>query len=244
MTSPVQQLWVTRPNPDGEQMAQLARDAGMMPWQMPVMDIFWQSPAHEALRQLMQAQIIIVTSRYAVTSLEKSCIDWPTQATYLAVGAATAKALHQRGVEAIVPTQSDSEGLLNEPVLAHTEGKGVVILKGEGGRTTLLTQLTKRGALVTEIPLYRRVCKPVDQGMLTTFLQQDQAVVSVASAESLTCAMNATPVGFRRRLMALPLAVMSQRIADFALAKGWQGEIQVATVTSSGGLIEAAKACR
>lgn len=244
MTSPVQQLWVTRPNPDGETMAQMARDAGMTPWLMPVMDIFWQSPAHEALRQLMQAQMIIVTSRYAVTSLEKSGIDWPKHATYLAVGAATGHALQQRGIEAIVPAQSDSEGLLNEPVLAHTEGKGVVILKGEGGRTTLLTQLTKRGALVTEIPLYRRVCKSVDQGMLTTFLQQDRAVVSVASAESLTCAINATPVGFRRRLMALPLAVMSQRIADFARAKGWQGEIQVATATSSQGLIEAAKACQ
>ena len=244
MTLPMQQLWITRPNPDGEQMAKLAREAGMVPWQMPVMDIFWQSPAHEALRQLMQAQIIIVTSRYAVTSLEKSCIDWPTQATYLAVGAATAKALHQRGIKAIVPTQSDSEGLLSEPILAHTESMRVVILKGEGGRTTLLTQLTKRGALVTEIPLYRRLCKPVEQGMLTTFLQQQQAVVSVASAESLTCAMNATPLESRRALMGLPLAVMSQRIADFARAKGWRGQIEVATATSSGGLIEAAKACQ
>lgn len=244
MTRSVQQLWVTRPNPDGEHMAQLAREAGMVPWQMPVMDIFWQSPAHEALRQLMQAHIVIVTSRYAVVSLEKSGIVWPAQATYLAVGAATGKALQQRGIAASVPMQNDSEGLLSEPVLAHTEGRVVVILKGEGGRTTLLTQLTKRGALVTEIPLYRRVCKPVDQGMLTAFLQQEQAVVSVASSESLTCAMNATPVGFRRRLMALPLAVMSQRIANFARAKGWQGEIQVATTTSSKGLIDAAKACR
>lgn len=244
MTLTAPQLWVTRPNPDGEAMAKLAREAGMVPWQMPVMDIFWQSPTHEALRQLIHATIMIVTSRYALTSLDRLGIALPSQATYLAVGAATAKALQQRGVEAIVPTQTDSEGLLNEPVLAHTDGKGVVILKGEGGRTSLLTQLTKRGALVTEIPLYRRVCKSVDQGMLTTFLQQEQAVVSVASAESLTCAMNATPAGFRRRLMALPLAVMSQRIADFAREKGWQGEIQVATATSSQGLIEAAKACR
>jgi uroporphyrinogen-III synthase len=244
MTQSSQQLWVTRPNPDGEAMAKLARDAGLVPWQMPVMDIFWQSPAQEALRQLVKAQIVIVTSRYAVTSLNKSDIDWPKQATYLAVGSATAKVLQQRGIEPIVPAQNDSEGLLNEPVLAHTEGKVVVILKGEGGRTTLLTKLTKRGALVTEIPLYRRVCKSVDQGMLTTFLQQDQAVVSVASAESLTCAMNATPVRLRRYLMRLPLAVMSQRIADFARVKGWQGKIQVATTTSSQGLIEAAQACR
>lgn len=244
MSALVQQLWVTRPNPDGEAMAKLVREAGMVPWQMPVMDIFWQSPAHEALRQLMQAHIVIVTSRYAVTSLEKSGIHWPKNVIYMAVGAATGKALQQIGIEPIVPTQSDSEGLLSEPVLAHTEGKVVVILKGEGGRTTLRTQLTKRGALVTEIPLYRRICKPVDQGMLTTFLQQEQAIVTVASAESLTCAMNATPAGFRRRLMTLSLAVMSERIADFARAKGWQGDIQVATMMSSQGLIEAAKACR
>jgi len=222
----------------------LARELGIVPWQMPIMDIFWQSPTAAALRQLMQAQVIIVTSRYALMSLEKSAIALPASATYLAVGVATAKALKQRGIEAIVPSQTDSEGLLSEPALAHTDGVNLVILKGEGGRTALLTNLSKRGALVTEVVLYRRVCKAVDQGMLTTFLQQAKGVVSVASAESLTCALTATPTQLRRQLMTLPLVVMSQRIADFARQKGWVGDIQVATETSSSGLIAAVQQCR
>lgn len=237
------QIWITRPNPDGEQMASLARESGMVPWQMPVMEIFWQVPSQQSLRQLMQAQSIIVTSRHAVTSLTKASIQLPSRASYLAVGRSTASALAAQDIQAIVPTQCDSDGLLREPELAQVDGKRIVILKGEGGRTLLQTELQKKGALITELALYRRVCKSVDQGMLTTFLQQDHAIVSVASAESLTCALKGTPLAFRKQLMSLPLVVMSERIARYAKDKGWKGPLQVATEASSAGLIEASKLC-
>jgi hypothetical protein len=47
-----------------------------------------------------------------------------------------------------------------------------------------------------------------------------------------------------KQLIDLPLVVMSERVAKFAQAKGWRGEIVVADESSSTGLISAAKQVR
>lgn len=244
MSDHQRQLWITRPNGDGEAMAVLAKEQGFIPWHMPVLDIFWLPPSHKSLSALMTADTIIVTSRHALTSLDKAKVTLPKQASYLAVGQASAQALQQRDVQAQVPETSDSEGLLAESLLSSVEGKSIVILKGEGGRSILANQLQHRGARVQEISLYRRVCKAVDHGMLETFLKQTNIVVSVASGETLSCALKSVPEGLRNQFMRLPLAVMSTRIARFAQGKGWCGDIQVAPEASSRGLVLAAKACQ
>ncbi len=237
------QLWITRPNGDGEQMAKLAREHAMVPWLMPVLDIFWLLPAHESLRALMQANVVIVTSRHALTSLDKAGVALPKEALFFAVGKATAQALLARGIEAIVPQVNDSEGLLAEAALTKVDGQQIVILKGEGGRTELASKLFHRGAVVVEVPLYRRICKSVEKGLLATFMQQRHAIVTAASAETLTCALKVVPAKSRAKLLRFPLVVMSERIARFAQEHGWQGEIKVATQASSLGLILAAKSC-
>lgn len=243
MSTQQAQLWITRPKGDGEHMAKLAQEYAMVPWHMPVLDIFWLLPSHESLRALMRAQVVIVTSRHALTSLDKAGVVLPKNAVFLAVGKATAQALLDRGIDAIVPQTTDSEGLLAEPALTKVDGQQVVLLKGEGGRTELASKLFHRGAVVVEIPLYRRVCKPVEKGMLTTFLQQKHAIVTAASAETLTCALKVVPEKLRSKLLHFPLVVMSERVATFARTHGWQGEIQIAGEASSLGLILAAKQC-
>jgi uroporphyrinogen-III synthase len=234
-------LWITRPAMDGERMAVQARGQGLTPWQMPAMDIFWLMPDKVGLRALTHANVVIVTSRHALTSLEKANITLPTAAIWFAIGQATAAALAERGIAASVPTQTDSEGLLHE-ILAQTQsGQQLAILKGEGGRTLLSERLHSRGLLVTELPLYRRVCMSFDEGMVDTFLKQEKRVLSVASAETLTCVLKGLTQTQAKQLIDLPLVVMSARVAEFAQAKGWRGEIVVASESSSAGLIDAAK---
>lgn len=234
-------IWITRPAMDGEKMAKLAREQGLVPWQMPVMDIFWLMPDKVGLRALTNASVMIVTSRHALTSLDKANVALPQNATWFAIGKATAEALTERGIQAHSPKQTDSEGLLHElePKLAN--GQQAVILKGEGGRTLLSERLQVRGLLVAEMVLYRRICKPVDGGMLATFLMQNNPVLSVASGETLTCLIKSASVEHARQLVSLPLIVMSERVAQFAQDKGWRGKVVVAQEASSAGLIEAVK---
>lgn len=237
-------LWITRPAMDGERMAVQVREQGLTPWQMPAMDIFWLMPDKVGLRAITHANVVIVTSRHALTSLEKANIVLPTTAIWFAIGQATAAALAARGIEATVPTQTDSEGLLQEMFEKITSGQQLVILKGEGGRTLLAERLQARGLSVTEVPLYRRICKSFDAGMVDTFLKQERRALSVASAETLTCVLKGLTQVQAKLLVDLPLVVMSERVAQFAQAKGWRGEIVVADESSSAGLINAAKQVR
>lgn len=233
-------LWVTRPGADGRQMAELARERGMVPWLMPVMDIFWHRPDAHGLRALMRAEVVVVTSRHALQALSKAGIDLPAAPSWIAVGTATADALAQAGVQAQVPEQMTSEGVLALPALAGVLGRHVCILKGEGGRELLARQLEHAGAQVTEVPLYRRVCAHPPEGMLRTFFKQKYKALVAASGESLACARAAAAqVQQEAALMQLPLAVMSERMARLAAQQGWQGEVTVARETSSAGLLAA-----
>jgi uroporphyrinogen-III synthase len=241
MSSEERNLWITRPSMDGERMATLAREHGLVPWIMPVLDIFWMRPTREGLRAFNNAEIVLVTSRHALTSLDKAHIALPQSVQWFAIGQATADALSERGISAIVPEQTDSEGLLILLSEHLADGQQLVILKGEGGRTLLTTKLRDRGMLVMEIPLYRRICKSVESGMIDTFLRQEQRVLSVASGETLTCLLKAATLTQARALIHLPLVVMSERVATFAREKGWRGTLFVAPEMSSLGLIEAAK---
>lgn len=225
-------------------MAKLAREHGLVPWQMPVMDIFWLLPDKASLRALNNAKVIIVTSRHTLTSLDKASIDLPLNVTWIAIGRATAIALSERGIIAEVPEQTDSEGLLEHIIDHMSDAQSLAILKGEGGRTLLAEKLQARGVQINELSLYRRICKPGDEGMIDTFLKQNNAVISVASGETLTCALKSATIAQRQRLILRPLVVISERVAQFARDKGWRGEIIAATEASSAGLIEAAKQVR
>jgi len=234
-------LWITRPAMDGERMAELARESGVTPWQMPAMDIFWLMPDKAGLRALTHADVVVVTSRHALTSLIRSSIALPSAAVWFAIGQATAHALAEQGIVATVPTQTDSEGLLHEMLEKTEHGQQLVILKGEGGRTLLAEKLQARGLFVTELPLYRRICKSVDEGMVDTFLKQERRVLSVASAETLTCVLKGLTHHQAQQVIELPLVVISERVSQFAKEKGWRGEVVVAGASSSAGLIDAAK---
>jgi uroporphyrinogen-III synthase len=225
-------------------MAKQAREQGLVPWQMPVMDIFWLLPDKAGLHALNNAKVIIVTSRHALTSLRKASIDLPVESIWIAIGQATANALNERGIKSQVPEQTDSEGLLEHIISQTDNAQSLVILKGEGGRTLLAEKLQARGVQVSELALYRRICKPCEEGMIDTFLKQNNAVISVASGETLTCALKSATVAQRQHLILRPLVVISERVAQFARDKGWRGEIIVATEASSAGLIEAAKQVR
>lgn len=82
--------------------------------------------------------------------------QWPYRLPAYAVGARTAAVLGDAGLEVRLPARADSEGLLALPDLQQVEGRRFLVFKGEGGRELLADTLRARGALLDELPLYRR----------------------------------------------------------------------------------------
>ena len=106
----------------------------------------------------------------------------------LAVGRATANALRSRAaVHVHTPSERfDSEGLLAcaELDARRVAGRRVAVVKGEGGRNLLGTELIRRGAEVIEANVYRRR-SPERLAEMLGDVRESIDIVTVASAEAL-----------------------------------------------------------
>ena len=139
----------------------------------------------------------------------------------LAVGPASARALHAQGVAGVhVPRDRfDSEGLLACPQLDRRRigGRLVAIVKGEGGRDLLACELGRRGAETIEAAVYRR-CVPERLAETLDGVRDSVDVVTVTSAEALEHLLGAAPWA-ASWLSRRPLVVASERVAAIARAR-------------------------
>jgi len=101
----------------------------------------------------------------------------------------------------------NSEGVLALPELADVEGKQIVLFKGEGGRDKLELELSKRGAKVIPLELYRRTI-PIDPAPID-WEQID--IIITTSNMALENLWEMTPESERQSLLNKPLIVISDR---------------------------------
>ncbi|EAR11005.1 uroporphyrinogen-III synthase [Reinekea blandensis] len=81
----------------------------------------------------------------------------PSGVHWLCNGPRTAEVLSEAGLTPVFPQQGHTaEQVLALPEAQCAQGDKWLIVKGEGGRVTLAQTLTERGAIATELPVYRR----------------------------------------------------------------------------------------
>ena len=109
----------------------------------------------------------------------------PQGISVYAIGQATAKLLEGFGLSVICAgAEMTSESLLALQSLAQVEGQRILIIKGEGGRTSLRDTLGARGAEVDELPCYQRKCPQLPPGDLAAKIAQwNIDVVLLSSGE-------------------------------------------------------------
>lgn len=150
---------LTRPVPSLTASQQAFAQAGLSATVLGLVDI---APVAAAINDCVAhltstpAPIVIVTSQFAVAAISPLLAHLPADATVLAVGQTTASHLQQLGITCQAPALATSEGLLALPQLTGAKNKQVVIIKGEGGRTTLASSLQQQGAQVQTFAVYRR----------------------------------------------------------------------------------------
>lgn len=151
---------VVRPTKKAQVLTSLLNKQGIACVSQPLFDYQPLADQKQSEKLLTTADIIIFVSVAAVEFANASiaATHWQYQ-HIIAVGKATKAALQALVLENIeCPSQENSEGLLALSVLnRNLANKTITIVRGNGGREHLATELTKRNATIHYLESYQRV---------------------------------------------------------------------------------------
>jgi uroporphyrinogen-III synthase len=205
--------------------------AGALVKSIPMLEIqpIESGPAAQQIKNHIldfdQYQHAIFVSQNAVQLgcdwLENYWPQLPLGARYYGIGAATGRALTDRGVLAEIGGHSmDSETLLALPALRSLKDERVLIFRGQGGRTLIGDTLRQRGARVDYCELYRRCLPSRARAQLAHCAQQPDAI-TVHSGETLAnlaaCIANSARIDLKQAALVCP----SRRVATEARELGF-----------------------
>jgi len=238
-TPPHGRVLVTRSQPGAAQLVAALNGAGFAATALPVLGIETVAPANrDVLRELDRFALVIFVSIHAVRGgmpmIEALWGEPPAGPTWLAVGDATAAALAQRGVTALVPNEQSSDGILALPQTSAVTDRRVLIVAGEGGRGDLQQVLEQRGASVERLVVYRRV--PLGRCDELSELRDSLAAVVISSADGGRAFARLWDAAGGSR--DIPLVVPSARVAAAMRALRF-GTIATSAGAGSAAVIEA-----
>ncbi|MDX1512662.1 MAG: uroporphyrinogen-III synthase, partial [Gammaproteobacteria bacterium] len=188
--------------------------------------------AARTLRALDEFDLAVFTSPNAVdmagTLLPAGAAMAVPSLRAAAVGPATGRALEAAGfTDILVPAaEFSSEGLLEHRALgaARVSGRRVLLVKGEGGRQALAKRLAERGAQVTTVEVYRRVCP---EGRIIELLGEPIdgfGVIVITSGTAFDNLRRLADSGEKRQVLDATLVFASQRLAQLARERGATAE--------------------
>ena len=233
---------LTRPQADSERLSEALQNEGFQTRVMPIITIeaiptAEQAPAPSLSDDALCIFISANAVRFGLPQLG-SALARDSDLTVIAVGNKTRDTLVAEGIQAQVPVRADSEGLLAMPALSAPDSRDVVIVKGEGGRELLASELTGRGARVTEWACYRRCWPEVDVSGLMEI--SAGLIFQASSGEMVSRLSELLAGGGQADLFQSSIIVPSDRVARLATEIGW-GQVIRAEDASDDAFIRALK---
>ncbi len=233
---------LTRPQADSERLSEALQNEGFQTRVMPIITIeaiptAEQAPAPSVSDDALCIFISANAVRFGLPQLG-SALARDSDLTVIAVGNKTRDTLAAEGIQAQVPVRADSEGLLAMPALSAPDSRDVVIVKGEGGRELLASELTGRGARVTEWACYRRCWPEVDVSGLIEI--SAGLIFQASSGEMVSRLSELLAGGGQADLFQSSIIVPSDRVARLATEIGW-GQVIRAEDASDDAFIRALK---
>ncbi len=222
---------VTRPIKKAQALTLLLNKQGIACVSQPLFDYQPLADHKQNKKLLTNADIIIFVSVAAVEFAHANFAAtlWRYQ-HIIAVGRATKAALQALAIKnALSPSQENSEGVLALSLLnKRLSNRIITIVRGNGGREYLATQLSKRGATISYLESYQRVWRTFPNDIDKQWYQQQincivvtsnallEKLVQLTQAMSLTVKNDITN-HWRNHCIWL---VVSKRIADHAQQLG------------------------
>ncbi|UYM17991.1 uroporphyrinogen-III synthase [Endozoicomonas euniceicola] len=157
---------VTRPQPEGDRLAERIHRQGGKALVLPMLDIaaLAETPVmRERVQQLDRYDKVIVISqraaRYGLELIDNYWPQRPIHQQWFAIGEATRHTLARLDVSATCSQQgSDSESLLALDDFQDITGQRVLLIKGKGGRDFLERTLHQQGVQIDTLEVYQRRC--------------------------------------------------------------------------------------
>jgi len=169
--------------------------------------------------------IIVFTSANAVR-FGSALLEQRRDLTLAAIGPATARALNESGYEVVVQPQRgfDSEALLAHPGLEHPSARRILLIKGAGGRGMLAEELTRRGADVRAIDVYRRIPATPSAAQLAVVQEELAAgrlhVITATSLDVGSHLLDVVPDTLRAQFQRVHWLVPGERVAAGLRGRG------------------------
>ena len=173
-------------------------------------------------------QHLIFTSvnavQFGMQWIDRYWPQWPVGVYCYSVGPGTASALTEHHIHSQLPQQFSSEGLLALPALQGIKDQRVLIVKGHGGRTLLKETLQERGAQVSCVDVYSRVCPEPEPGAVTqldVWLAENNPIVLLLSSVDVLENLKIQLASSWNNLKKAFVLVISERIAQRVRLEGF-----------------------
>ncbi|KAF0192232.1 MAG: uroporphyrinogen-III synthase [Gammaproteobacteria bacterium] len=239
---------VTRPAHQSQHLCELIEGDGGRVIRFPVIDIAPPadpSAATRVVEHLDNFDIAIFISANAVDHgidlIRRVRGHLRARLTLAAIGKATAERLEQqwRHVDICPPAGYNSEALLATAAMQSVSGTRIVIFRGIGGRELLGDTLRQRGATVEYADVYQRIKpEPAALPLFQDYSRGNIDCVVVTSNEGLENLLELVGDAGRKLLLNRPLALLSQRGAALATARGFTGPVLVAVEATDEALVD------
>ncbi len=179
---------ITRPETKNKKLALLLKQQGIATLNQSLFDYQAYADESELNTKFNNANIIIFVSVAAVEFSHTSItLNQLKNKVIIAVGTATKKALQALGISPVLsPEQEDSEGVLLLPKLkGNLTEKNITIVRGNGGREYLATQLRSRGAIVLYAESYQRIWRTLAENTAKQWQAMQINCIVITSNEIL-----------------------------------------------------------
>ena len=241
-------ILVTRPTHQAAAFCRMIDSAGGNAIHLPVLEIVDPHnlrPMVDKFSRLKDFDIAIFISANAVHKtidhLTANELRLPELLMLAAVGPSTAEALERAGYRIdLVPRDTfTSEALLALDEMQFLSGKGVLIVRGEGGREVLADTLRSRGARVEYAEVYRRTLPKFDRQTLQIAFENGKLdLITISSVEGLENLIELAKHAGVRSITGNRLLVGSERMRSAAELLGFK-DLLIAQNPSDGAMFKA-----
>ena len=233
---------VTRPTGPGDHLVRRLAKLGAEVAHFPVIEI--QAQTITLPQNLEDFDWLIVISASSVHhGASVLAAARQAQLKIISIGPATSEALRDLGVSVdLQPADTSSEGILKELHKTDIAGQKFLIVRGNGGREHLATEITRQGGSVRYIEPYKRVLASSDQKLLKkTWQTHHPTVWIVTSVEGLRNLHQLVNRHHHQAMHQQTLLVLSARIASAARVLGWGEDIIISEQASNQGIVNCLK---
>lgn len=223
----------TRPKERADALNHALMQQGATVLALPLLEttpLLLSPQAQDYLHNLDSYDGVFIVSPTAASLGLKALADywpqWPVAIGWLAIGQSTAELMRDYGIDAIVPLQETSEGLLQLPQLQSLKkGQRLLVLRGEGGRNLVRDNLQNQGVNVDYVNLYQRQL-PQESRQQWQDIQQQIDVVIITSGETLAQWQQMAGEPAKNT----PMLVISPRLVNLAQQQGFKNVISSASI--------------